>query len=70
MLITEIRDSVRVLPWHEKFGLLQFLVDELAREEKDILHHIDPECQHGLWSQHYAFGAAEKLQQLLDNNKT
>lgn len=70
MLITEIRENVRTLSRPEKFGLLQFLVDELARDEKNILHFIDPKSQHGLWSQHSAFGAAEKLQELLEDNKT
>ncbi|MDM8537288.1 hypothetical protein QUF70_11075 [Desulfobacterales bacterium HSG17] len=70
MFITEIRESVRTLSRPEKFGLLQFFVDELAHEEQNTLHRIDPKYQHGLWSQHNAFGAAEKLQKLLDNNKT
>lgn len=65
MQLNEIRETVRTLSRPEKFGLLQFLVEELAREEGNMAAPASTEHQHGLWSQYNAFGAAEKLQKLL-----
>ena len=69
MNMAQIKSDLRALPRSEKFHLIQFLVSELAQEEQELSHHFKAGEQHGFWSQHNAFGAAEKLQTLLDDNK-
>ena len=52
-----------------KLSIIQFLIDEPAKEEEDILQPINLECQHSLWNQHNAFDAAKKLQKFLESDK-
>jgi hypothetical protein len=65
MTLLEIREGLKELFCLEKFQLVQQLVDELAQEEQTVLH-LDQKTEHGSWSQHDAFEAAAKLQELLE----
>lgn len=70
MILSEIEDTVRTLSRSEKFHLIQFIAADLAQEEQDVSHYFRPGTRHGFWSQHNAFEAAQKLQMLLDENKS
>ncbi|MDM8558615.1 hypothetical protein [Candidatus Parabeggiatoa sp. HSG14] len=68
--------NVRILSRQEKFYLIQFITMELAQEEKlvqgeklEFFHDFDAGSQHGFWSQYNAFGAAQKLQTLLEDSQ-
>ncbi len=64
-LLTEIKKNLRILSRSAKFSLIQFLATELAQEEQELSRYFTPESQHGFWSQHDAFEAAQKLETLL-----
>lgn len=69
MMLNEIKGNLKELSRAEKFHIIQFLLTELSEEEQHLSHHFKPDSQHGFWSQHNAFEAAEKLQYLLKVNK-
>lgn len=66
MTLPEIQKSIEGLSRSEKFALVQLILNQLAQDEQELSHYLQPNQQHGLWSQHNAFEAAEKLQMLLD----
>jgi len=67
MILTEIKRNLRILSRSAKFSLIQFIATELAQEEQELSRYFKPESQHGFWSQHNAFEAAQKLETLLES---
>ena len=68
MTLTEIKNNLTELSRSKKFQLVQLLIKELAQDEKELSHYLEPNKQQGFWSQYDAFEAAQKLQILLDQN--
>jgi len=64
MMLTEIKKNLRILSRSAKFSLIQFLATELAQEEQELSKYFPQDSQHGFWSQHNAFEAAQKLEAL------
>ena len=69
MSLVSIKEDIKTLSRPEKFQLIQFLVADLALEEKTLSQHFPPNTQHGFWSQYDAYEAAHKLQTLLESNR-
>jgi len=69
MILTEIKKNMRILSRSAKLSLIQFLATELAQEEQELSKYLPQDSQHGFWSQHNAFEAAQKLEVLLDGGQ-
>ena len=65
MAVTEILPTLRALNHSDKLRVVQFLVNELAKEE----NLSDPESDYPIWSPYNSFEAAEKLTEMLKTNK-
>ena len=67
MILNEMETNLRELSRQEKLHFIRFLLAELSTEEEhNPSQCFNPGCQHGFWSQHDAFEAAQKLQTLLE----
>ncbi|MGH9943458.1 MAG: hypothetical protein ACRD9R_14020 [Pyrinomonadaceae bacterium] len=58
MSLTELLLSLKELDRPDKLRVVQFLVNELAREESVLL---DASMEYPIWSPHGAFAAADAL---------
>lgn len=68
MSLAELLPAVQSLSHQDKLRLLQFLADELAREEG--LPELRPGAEYPIWSPYEAFEAARVLEQALDAERT
>lgn len=67
MTYTEVLPTLRALNRKDKIRVLQFLANEIAREE-GIISEESKNAE--LWSLHNSFEAAAELQRLLDEENT
>jgi len=67
MSLQELIPALRELPRVEKLRLVQFLVNELAREAK--LTPLEPHAEYPVWSPYDASEAAETLLKMLEQEK-
>ena len=70
MTISEVLPTLKELNYKDKIRVLQFLVNEVAKEEEIISEERN---NSELWSLHNSFEASQGLQKLLDeqnSNKT
>jgi hypothetical protein len=66
MSLTEMLPEVRALSRLDKIRLIQFLAQELERDESDL---IEPGRSYPVWSPDRAFAAAAVLLQALEKEK-
>jgi hypothetical protein len=64
-LFSTLLPPLRALSRGEKIRLIQFLAEELAKEED--VPRLEPGASYPVWSPHDAVDAAVALQQLLDS---
>lgn len=67
MSIQHIIPTLQALPSADKLRAIQWLVNELAQEEK--FAKLESSQVHEIWSPHQAFDAADKLSQFLEDEK-
>ena len=67
MSLQELIPALRELPRVEKLRLVQFLVNELAREAE--LTPLQPHAAYPVWSPYDASEAAETLLKMLEQEK-
>lgn len=67
MSVTELLPTLRNLSRADKLQVMQFLVLELAREEDAPL--LEPGATYRLWSPYNSHEAAQKLAQLLEEDR-
>ena len=65
MKLTDLLPALHELPRTDKVRAVQFLANELAREEAGGLV---PGAEYSFWSPHDAYGAAATLTQFLHEN--
>jgi hypothetical protein len=66
MSLTDVLPEVQSLSRIDKIRLIQFLAQELAREEESL---IEPGRSYPVWSPDRAFSAAAVLLQVLEDEK-
>lgn len=67
MTIVELLPQLQALPRVEKLRAVQFLIDEIAREE--AIPTLIPGADYPVWSPYAASEAAKTLQDLLEQDK-
>jgi hypothetical protein len=67
MAVTELFPTLRSLPRVDKLKIMQFLIEELAREEEPTLQQG---ATYSLWSPLNSHAAAQKLGQLLESEQS
>ncbi|MFM9959925.1 MAG: hypothetical protein ACKV2Q_01725 [Planctomycetaceae bacterium] len=66
MSLSELEPVVRTLPRSEKFQLVQFLVNELAREDDAAVQLMAEHGTFPVWTPLHAESAAQTLMHALD----
>jgi hypothetical protein len=66
MALSEVLSELRALSRLDKIRLIQFLAQELERDESDL---IEPGRSYPVWSPDRAFSAAAALLQALEEDK-
>jgi hypothetical protein len=66
MSLSEVLPEVRALSRLDKIRLIQFLAQELERDESDL---IEPNRSYPVWSPDRAFSAAAALLEALEDEK-
>jgi hypothetical protein len=66
MTITEVLPTLKALNYKDKVRAIQFLANEIAKEEEVISKQAEI---YGLWSLRNSFEASQTLQKLLDEQK-
>jgi hypothetical protein len=61
--LSELLPGLKALPHADKIRAMQFLVSELAKEEKVTL--LEPDATYPIWSPYNSFGAADTLIEFL-----
>lgn len=67
MTVAELFPTLKSLPRADKLKVMQFLITELAKEEKPTLQ---PGATYSLWSPLNSHAASHQLAQLLESEST
>lgn len=67
MSLAQVLPEVQSLSRTEKIRLIQFLAQELERDDSTM---IEPGQSYPIWSPDYAFSAANALMQALEDEKS
>jgi len=70
MSLAEVLPNLKTLNRSEKLLVVKILIDEITLEEEKAESFFESGAEYEIWSPYDSFSAAEKLQQMLDENKS
>ncbi len=66
MSLAEVLPNLKTLNRSEKLRVVKILIDEITSEEESF---FESGAEYEIWSPYDSYDAAEKLQQMLEENK-
>ncbi|MDQ3042619.1 MAG: hypothetical protein M3R11_09640 [Acidobacteriota bacterium] len=67
MSLAEVLPNLKTLNRSEKLRVVKILIDEITSEEESF---FESGAEYEIWSPYDSYDAAEKLQQMLEENKS
>ena len=67
MSLAEVLPNLKTLNRSEKLRVVKILIDEIIQEEASF---FESGAEYEIWSPYDSYDAAEKLQQMLEENKS